>query len=149
MPEPKNVLAMGTWTVTGGMFSTNSYSTVQGVDKLIPMSDHLSGGSTTSIQEVYVPMDDLTDPTPSKTFAHLNATTVLSKGLAAKGIYPTVDPLDSTSTMLQPQIIGEEQYETTQRVTQTLQCYKALQDIIIIFGLDELSEEDRLTVARV
>ncbi|MBA0828221.1 hypothetical protein Goarm_012926 [Gossypium armourianum] len=93
-------------------------------------------------------MDDLTDPAPAKTFVHLNATTVLSKGLAAKGLYPAVDPLDSTSTMLQPRIIGEEQYETTQMVKQTLQCYKELQDIIAIFGLDELSEEDRLTVAR-
>ncbi|KAM4092912.1 hypothetical protein ACB094_06G075700 [Castanea mollissima] len=105
-------------------------------------------GSITSIQAVYVPADDLTNPAPTTTFAHLDATTVLSKGLATKGIYPEVDPLDSTSTMLQPQIVGEEHYETAQRVKQTLQLYKALQDIIAILGFDELSEEDRLTVAR-
>ncbi|KAK8305876.1 hypothetical protein V6Z12_D03G091800 [Gossypium hirsutum] len=105
-------------------------------------------GSITSIQAVYVPTDDLTDPAPATTFAHLDATTVLSRGLAAKGIYPAVDPLDSTSTMLQPRIVGEEHYETAQRVKQTLQRYKELQDIIAILGLDELSEEDRLTVAR-
>lgn len=105
-------------------------------------------GSITSIQAVYVPADDLTDPAPATTFAHLDATTVLSRGLAAKGIYPAVDPLDSTSTMLQPRIVGEEHYETAQRVKQTLQRYKELQDIIAILGLDELSEEDRLTVAR-
>ncbi|KAF3616819.1 ATP synthase subunit beta, chloroplastic, partial [Capsicum annuum] len=98
-------------------------------------------GSITSIQAVYVPVDDLTDPAPATTFAHLDATTVLSKGLAAKGIYPVVDPLDSTSTMLQPRIVGEEHYETTQRVKQTLQRYKEPQDIITILGLDELSEE--------
>ncbi|KAH0851523.1 hypothetical protein HID58_094679, partial [Brassica napus] len=92
--------------------------------------------------------DDLTDPAPATTFAHLDATTVLSRGLAAKGIYPAVDPLDSTSTMLQPRIVGEEHYETAQQVKQTLQRYKELQDIIAILGLDELSEEDRLTVAR-
>ncbi|KAG6738238.1 hypothetical protein POTOM_057847 [Populus tomentosa] len=105
-------------------------------------------GSITSIQAVYVPADDLTDPAPATTFAHLDATTVLSRGLAAKGTYPTVDPLDSTSTMLQPQIVGEEHYENAQRVKQTLQRYKELQDIIAILGLDKLSEEDRLTVAR-
>ncbi|KAI3663619.1 hypothetical protein L6452_45631 [Arctium lappa] len=105
-------------------------------------------GSITSIQAVYVPADDLTDPAPATTFAHLDATTVLSRGLAAKGIYPAVDPLDSTSTMLQPRIVGEEHYETAQEVKQTLQRYKELQDIIAILGLDELSEEDRLTVAR-
>ena len=105
-------------------------------------------GSITSIQAVYVPADDLTDPAPATTFAHLDATTVLSRGLSAKGIYPAVDPLDSTSTMLQPEIVGEEHYETAQRVKQTLQRYKELQDIIAILGLDELSEEDRLTVAR-
>ncbi|KAH7443020.1 hypothetical protein KP509_02G014100 [Ceratopteris richardii] len=105
-------------------------------------------GSITSIQAVYVPADDLTDPAPATTFAHLDATTVLSRGLAAKGIYPAVDLLDSTSTMLQPWIVGEEHYETAQGVKQTLQRYKELQDIIAILGLDELSEEDRLTVAR-
>ncbi|XP_052620191.1 ATP synthase subunit beta, chloroplastic-like [Lactuca sativa] len=105
-------------------------------------------GSITSIQAVYVPADDLTDPAPATTFAHLDATTVLSRGLAAKGIYPAVDPLDSTSTMLQPRIVGEEHYDTAQEVKQTLQRYKELQDIIAILGLDELSEDDRLTVAR-
>ncbi|KAL6129258.1 hypothetical protein ACLB2K_072611 [Fragaria x ananassa] len=86
-------------------------------------------GSTTSIQAVYVPAGDLTDPSPATTFAHLDATTVLSRGLAAKGIYPAVDPLDSTSTMLQPRIVGEEYYETAQRVKETLQHYKELQDM--------------------
>ena len=105
-------------------------------------------GSITSIQAVYVPADDLTDPAPATTFAHLDATTVLSRGLASKGIYPAVDPLDSTSTMLQPEIVGSEHYNTAQRVKETLQRYKELQDIIAILGLDELSEEDRLTVAR-
>jgi len=105
-------------------------------------------GSITSIQAVYVPADDLTDPAPATTFAHLDATTVLSRGLASKGIYPAVDPLDSTSTMLQPEIVGEEHYATAQRVKETLQRYKELQDIIAILGLDELSEEDRATVAR-
>ncbi|KAF6138911.1 hypothetical protein GIB67_025640 [Kingdonia uniflora] len=104
--------------------------------------------SITSIQAVYVPADDLTDPAPATTFAHLDATTVLSRGLAAKGIYPVVDPLDSTSTMLQPRIVGEEHYETAQKIKQTLQRYKELQGIIVILGLDELSEEDRLTTAR-
>ena len=105
-------------------------------------------GSITSIQAVYVPADDLTDPAPATTFAHLDATTVLSRGLAAKGIYPAVDPLDSTSTMLQPGIVGEEHYSTAQQIKSTLQRYKELQDIIAILGLDELSEEDRLIVAR-
>ena len=105
-------------------------------------------GSITSIQAVYVPADDLTDPAPATTFAHLDATTVLSRGLASKGIYPAVDPLDSTSTMLQPEIVGELHYNTAQRIKETLQRYKELQDIIAILGLDELSEEDRQTVAR-
>jgi F-type H+-transporting ATPase subunit beta len=105
-------------------------------------------GSITSIQAVYVPADDLTDPAPATTFSHLDATTVLSRNLAAKGIYPAVDPLDSTSTMLQLSIVGEEHYNTAQNVKQTLQRYKELQDIIAILGLDELSEEDRRTVAR-
>jgi len=105
-------------------------------------------GSITSIQAVYVPADDLTDPAPATTFAHLDATTVLSRGLASKGIYPAVDPLDSTSTMLQPEIVGDVHYSTAQRIKETLQRYKELQDIIAILGLDELSEEDRLTVAR-
>jgi F-type H+-transporting ATPase subunit beta len=105
-------------------------------------------GSITSIQAVYVPADDLTDPAPATTFAHLDATTVLSRGLASKGIYPAVDPLDSTSTMLQPWILGEEHYSCAQNVKKTLQRYKELQDIIAILGLDELSEEDRKVVAR-
>ena len=105
-------------------------------------------GSITSIQAVYVPADDLTDPAPATTFAHLDATTVLSRNLAAKGIYPAVDPLDSTSTMLQPWIVGDEHYGVAQNVKQTLQRYKELQDIIAILGLDELSEDDRLLVAR-
>jgi F-type H+-transporting ATPase subunit beta len=105
-------------------------------------------GSITSIQAVYVPADDLTDPAPATTFAHLDATTVLSRNLAAKGIYPAVDPLDSTSTMLQPGIVSETHYEIAETVKETLQRYKELQDIIAILGIDELSEEDRLTVAR-
>jgi F-type H+-transporting ATPase subunit beta len=105
-------------------------------------------GSITSIQAVYVPADDLTDPAPATTFAHLDATTVLSRGLASKGIYPAVDPLDSTSTMLQPEIVGDVHYATAQRIKETLQRYKELQDIIAILGLDELSEDDRNTVAR-
>ena len=105
-------------------------------------------GSITSIQAVYVPADDLTDPAPATTFAHLDATTVLSRNLAAKGIYPAVDPLDSTSTMLQPGIVSEKHYSIAETVKETLQRYKELQDIIAILGIDELSEEDRLTVAR-
>jgi len=105
-------------------------------------------GSITSIQAVYVPADDLTDPAPATTFAHLDATTVLSRNLAAKGIYPAVDPLDSTSTMLQPNIVSPEHYEVAENVKETLQRYKELQDIIAILGIDELSEEDRLIVAR-
>jgi F-type H+-transporting ATPase subunit beta len=105
-------------------------------------------GSITSIQAVYVPADDLTDPAPATTFAHLDGTTVLSRGLAAKGIYPAVDPLDSTSTMLQPSVVGEDHYQIARTVQSTLQRYKELQDIIAILGLDELSEDDRITVAR-
>ena len=105
-------------------------------------------GSITSIQAVYVPADDLTDPAPATTFAHLDGTTVLSRGLASKGIYPAVDPLGSASTMLQPNIVGEEHYQTARAVQSTLQRYKELQDIIAILGLDELSEDDRLVVDR-
>merc|ERR1711982_268147 len=105
-------------------------------------------GSITSVQAIYVPADDLTDPAPATTFAHLDATTVLSRTLAAKGIYPAVDPLDSTSTMLQPNIVSPEHYEVAEKVKETLQRYKELQDIIAILGIDELSEEDRLLVAR-
>jgi F-type H+-transporting ATPase subunit beta len=105
-------------------------------------------GSITSVQAIYVPADDLTDPAPATTFAHLDATTVLSRGLASKGIYPAVDPLDSTSTMLQAEIIGDEHYGVAQDVKETLQRYKELQDIIAILGIEELSEEDRTVVSR-
>jgi F-type H+/Na+-transporting ATPase subunit beta len=105
-------------------------------------------GSITSIQAVYVPADDFTDPAPATTFAHLDGTTALSRSLASKGIYPAVDPLDSTSTMLQPSIVGAEHYNTARAVQSTLQRYKELQDIIAILGLDELAEEDRLIVSR-
>ncbi len=105
-------------------------------------------GSVTSVQAIYVPADDLTDPAPATSFAHLDATTVLSRGIAEKGIYPAVDPLDSTSRMLSPLVVGEEHYQVARQVQQVLQRYKALQDIIAILGMDELSEEDKLTVAR-
>ena len=105
-------------------------------------------GSITSVQAIYVPADDLTDPAPATSFAHLDATTVLSRDIAAKGIYPAVDPLDSTSRMLSPLIVGEEHYAVARQVQQILQRYKALQDIIAILGMDELSEEDKVAVAR-
>ena len=105
-------------------------------------------GSITSVQAIYVPADDLTDPAPATSFAHLDATTVLSRTIAEKGIYPAVDPLDSTSRMLDPRIVGEEHYAVARQVQSILQRYKALQDIIAILGMDELSEEDKLTVAR-
>ena len=105
-------------------------------------------GSITSVQAVYVPADDLTDPAPATTFAHLDATTVLSRKISEMGIYPAVDPLDSNSRILDPQVVGEEHYETARRVQETLQQYKALQDIIAILGMDELSEDDKLVVAR-
>jgi len=105
-------------------------------------------GSITSVQAVYVPADDLTDPAPATTFAHLDATTVLSRQIVEKGIYPAVDPLDSTSRILDPRIVGEEHYSVARRVQETLQRYKELQDIIAILGLDELSEEDKLSVFR-
>src|SRR3712207_3967426 len=105
-------------------------------------------GSVTSVQAIYVPADDLTDPAPASVFAHLNATTVLSRGIAEKGIYPAVDPLDSTSTILKPDILGEEHYEVATRVKEVLQRYKELQDIIAILGIDELSDEDRVLVQR-
>jgi F-type H+-transporting ATPase subunit beta len=105
-------------------------------------------GSITSVQAIYVPADDLTDPAPATSFAHLDATTVLSRGIAEKGIYPAVDPLDSTSRMLSPLVVGEEHYGVARQVQQILQRYKALQDIIAILGMDELSEEDKLAVAR-
>ncbi len=105
-------------------------------------------GSVTSIQAVYVPADDLTDPAPATTFAHLDATTVLSRKIVEQGIYPAVDPLESSSRILEPEIVGEEHYEVALRVQQTLQSYKELQDIIAILGMEELSEEDRQTVFR-
>ena len=105
-------------------------------------------GSITSVQAIYVPADDLTDPAPATSFAHLDDTTVLSRQISEKGIYPAVDPLDSTSRMLDPRVVGEEHYETARSVQSILQQYKALQDIIAILGMDELSEEDKLTVAR-
>jgi F-type H+-transporting ATPase subunit beta len=105
-------------------------------------------GSITSVQAIYVPADDLTDPAPATSFAHLDATTVLSRSIAEKGIYPAVDPLDSTSRMLSAAVVGEEHYDVARRVQSTLQRYKSLQDIIAILGMDELSEEDKLTVAR-
>jgi F-type H+-transporting ATPase subunit beta len=105
-------------------------------------------GSITSVQAIYVPADDLTDPAPATTFSHLDATTVLSREIASLGIYPAVDPLDSTSTMLDPQIIGERHYKVARAVQQTLQKYKDLQDIIAILGMDELSEEDKIIVSR-
>jgi F-type H+/Na+-transporting ATPase subunit beta len=105
-------------------------------------------GSVTSVQAIYVPADDLTDPAPASVFAHLNATTVLSRAISEKGIYPAVDPLDSTSTILKPEILGEEHYNTATEVQEVLQRYKELQDIIAILGIDELSDEDKLTVSR-
>ncbi|MCX7630073.1 MAG: F0F1 ATP synthase subunit beta, partial [Geminicoccaceae bacterium] len=105
-------------------------------------------GSITAVQCVYVPADDLTDPAPATTFAHLDATTVLSRQIAELGIYPAVDPLDSTSRILEPSIVGEEHYQVARRVQEILQRYKALQDIIAILGMEELSEEDKLIVAR-
>ena len=105
-------------------------------------------GSITSVQAIYVPADDLTDPAPAASFAHLDATTVLSRAISEKGIYPAVDPLDSSSRILDPNVVGQEHYDVARRVQETLQRYKSLQDIIAILGMDELSEEDKLTVAR-
>jgi F-type H+-transporting ATPase subunit beta len=105
-------------------------------------------GSVTSVQAVYVPADDLTDPAPASVFAHLNATTVLSRSIAEKGIYPAVDPLDSTSTILKPDILGDEHFAVANEVKETLQRYKELQDIIAILGIDELSDEDKIVVQR-
>jgi F-type H+-transporting ATPase subunit beta len=105
-------------------------------------------GSITSVQAIYVPADDLTDPAPATSFSHLDATTVLSRQIAELGIYPAVDPLDSTSRILEPRVVGEEHYNIAREVQRILQTYKSLQDIIAILGMDELSEEDKLTVAR-
>jgi F-type H+-transporting ATPase subunit beta len=134
----------------GRMPSAVGYQPTLGTDvgELQERITSTNEGSITSIQAVYVPADDLTDPAPATTFAHLDGTTVLSRGLAAKGIYPAVDPLGSTSTMLQPNVVGEDHYQVARQVQSTLQRYKELQDIIAILGLDELSEDDRLIVAR-
>jgi F-type H+-transporting ATPase subunit beta len=105
-------------------------------------------GSVTSIQAIYVPADDLTDPAPASAFAHLNSTTSLSRSISEKGIYPAVDPLDSTSTILKPEILGDEHFEVANQVKEVLQRYKELQDIIAILGIDELSDEDKVTVSR-
>ncbi|MCF8470231.1 MAG: F0F1 ATP synthase subunit beta, partial [Parvibaculum sp.] len=105
-------------------------------------------GSITSVQAIYVPADDLTDPAPATSFAHLDATTVLNRAISEKGIYPAVDPLDSTSRILEPRVVGQEHYDTARQVQEILQRYKSLQDIIAILGMDELSEEDKLVVAR-
>lgn len=105
-------------------------------------------GSITSVQAVYVPADDLSDPAPATTFAHLDATTVLSRSISELGIYPAVDPLDSSSRIMDANIIGQEHYDTARGVQQILQAYKSLQDIIAILGMDELSEDDKVTVAR-
>jgi F-type H+-transporting ATPase subunit beta len=105
-------------------------------------------GSITSVQAIYVPADDLTDPAPASVFAHLNATTVLSRAISEKGIYPAVDPLDSTSTILKPDILGQEHFDVANQVKEILQRYKELQDIIAILGIDELSDEDKLIVGR-
>jgi len=105
-------------------------------------------GSITSVQAVYVPADDLTDPAPATTFAHLDATTVLSRGIAELGIYPAVDPLDSTSRMMDPSVVGQRHYDIARATQKLIQDYKSLQDIIAILGMDELSEEDKLTVSR-
>jgi F-type H+-transporting ATPase subunit beta len=105
-------------------------------------------GSITSVQAIYVPADDLTDPAPAASFAHLDATTVLSRAISEKGIYPAVDPLDSTSRILEPRVVGDEHYQVAREVQEILQKYKSLQDIIAILGMDELSEEDKLVVNR-
>src|SRR5262249_987949 len=105
-------------------------------------------GSITSVQAIYVPADDLTDPASATSFSHLDATTVLSRQIAELGIYPAVDPLDSTSRILSPDVVGEEHYAVARKVQEILQTYKSLQDIIAILGMDELSEEDKITVAR-
>jgi F-type H+-transporting ATPase subunit beta len=105
-------------------------------------------GSITSVQAIYVPADDLTDPAPATSFAHLDATTTLNRAISELGIYPAVDPLDSTSRVLTPRVVGQEHYDTARAVQEILQKYKSLQDIIAILGMDELSEEDKLTVSR-
>ena len=144
-----------TGTVDGELvFLTQLVHTHDGDDVLqflVALQERITStknGSITSVQAVYVPADDLTDPAPATTFAHLDATTVLDRGIASLGIYPAVDPLDSTSRILSPEIVGKEHYETARAVQGILQRYKELQDIIAIMGMDELSEEDKLTVNR-
>ncbi|MBT5856126.1 F0F1 ATP synthase subunit beta [bacterium] len=134
----------------GRMPSAVGYQPTLGTD-LGELQDRITStkkGSITSVQAIYVPADDLTDPAPATTFSHLDATTVLSRNIAAMGIYPAVDPLDSTSSIMEPRIVGQEHYDVAERVKLILQKYKELQDIIKILGMDELSEEDRLTVTR-
>jgi len=134
----------------GRMPSAVGYQPTLGTD-MGSMQERITStkkGSITSVQAVYVPADDLTDPAPATTFAHLDATTVLNRSIAELGIYPAVDPLDSTSRILTPEIVGEEHYKVAREVQRVLQTYKSLQDIIAILGMDELSEEDKLTVAR-
>lgn len=134
----------------GRMPSAVGYQPTLGTD-LGELQDRITStkkGSITSVQAVYVPADDLTDPAPATTFTHLDATTVLSRAIASAGIYPAVDPLESSSTILDPRIIGDEHYETAEKVKSILQKYKELQDIIKILGMDELSEEDKIIVAR-
>ncbi|RZV40607.1 MAG: F0F1 ATP synthase subunit beta, partial [Acidimicrobiia bacterium] len=137
-------------TLLGRMPSAVGYQPTL-ADEMGAMQERITsvgGRSITSLQAIYVPADDITDPAPHTTFAHLDATTVLSRGISELGIYPAVDPLDSTSRILDPLIIGDEHYQTARDVQQILQRYKDLQDIIAILGIDELSEEDKLIVAR-
>jgi F-type H+-transporting ATPase subunit beta len=137
-------------TLLGRIPSAVGYQPTLGTD-LGALEERITStnkGSITSVQAIYVPADDLTDPAPATTFSHLDATTVLSRQIAELGIYPAVDPLDSTSRILDPRVVGEEHYETARRIQETLQSYKSLQEIIAILGMDELSEEDKLTVMR-
>ena len=128
--------------------SSANVSFLPGVGRFQERITSTNKGSITSVQAIYVPADDLTDPAPATSFAHLDATTVLSRQIAELGIYPAVDPLDSTSRMLDPRIIGQEHYDIAREIQRVLQTYKSLQDIIAILGMDELSEEDKLTVTR-
>ncbi|MCZ6510440.1 MAG: F0F1 ATP synthase subunit beta [Alphaproteobacteria bacterium] len=137
-------------TLLGRIPSAVGYQPTLGTD-LGALEERITStnkGSITSVQAIYVPADDLTDPAPATTFSHLDATTVLSRQIAELGIYPAVDPLDSTSRILDPRVVGEEHYKTARRIQETLQSYKSLQEIIAILGMDELSEEDKLTVMR-
>ena len=134
------------WAVCPPPLATSTLATEMGA--LQERITSTRKGSITSVQAVYVPADDLTDPAPATTFTHLDATTVLSRDIASQGIYPAVDPLDSTSRILSPEVVGQEHYEVARAVQQVLQRYKELQDIIAIMGMDELSEDDKITVAR-